>query len=322
MRIALIVLTWNSTADIGACLASLEAQDYADRSIIVVDNGSTDDTAAIVRSQFPAVRLIENHVNLGFCEGNNIGMRAAADADALMLINADTVAAPDMLTVLVATLSDPAIGVACPLIESFHSPNHRYLGGFVHWSHGVGLEHDAPASIEPIAADYAPGCALLIRASVVRQIGMLDPAFFAYFEDVDWCVRARRAGYGVVAAPGATIRHKGTMDQSGSKSAFAAFLFRRNQILFMRKHARWHHWPSFLKQYTRQCLMRMHDDPALADAILNGVYAGAIGAYGDRFVGAPRWLHFVVSHYLHIWLWLTSWLFFIDYQKAKRQRAS
>ena len=151
--------------------------------------------------------------------------------------------------------------------------------------------------------------------------------FFAYFEDTDWSVRCHQAGYRVVAVPKARVVHKGTMDASDTKSPLAVFLYRRNQMLFMRKHGQSSHWLSFLKHYVRKPLEHCNDylqsgELDKANAVIDGCWAGFTGRYGAEFVTAPKWVRRQIKSHMRFLFWLTNCLLFWDYLKKKRAKAN
>ncbi len=330
-KIFAIILGWNSRDDTLECLSSFKDHLFPNWQIVLVDNASTDNTVATVRAQFPNVHIIENKCNLGYAEGNNVGIRYALEQDAkyVFLLNNDTIVPPSTLKQLLEVAeANSNIGILCPRIISYHDHSRQYVGARILWENGVGVEIErSPEGLpEFLETDYAPGCALLIRSRVIREIGLLASDFFAYFEDVDWSLRCRQAGYRVVVVPQAAIFHKGTMDQSDRKSATAEFYFRRNQFLFMRKYGRWHHWLPFLKFNLRKSLERFQrlvqeDENEIASALLDGWWAGVTGKFGAQRIHAPAWFKNLVRRQLGLLLWLTGWLYFWEYQKVKRQKA-
>jgi GT2 family glycosyltransferase len=310
------------------CLGSIKNLDYPNYLITIVDNGSTDESISQIERHFPGVHIIKNSRNLGFVGGNNIGIKYALqlNADYILLLNDDTVVTPNFLNHLVKIGEEqPIVGILGPTIISYSNHTKHYIGARIDWGSGAGdeierLPQNLPAVLD---TDYAVGCALLIKAHVVRQIGLLDPAYFAYFEDTDWCIRCRRYGYRVVVAPEARIFHKGSADQHWGRSIFGVFLIRRNQILFMQRYARWYQWPGFLKQYVRRGLLNYHcaleeKNQNLANAVLDGTWAGLTGHFGDEIIKSPEWFRSIIHRHLSFWLWITSWLYAWDYHKRKR----
>ena len=323
-----IVLSFNTKNDTLECLDSLVRTDYAAYKIILVDNSSTDETVVAVRQTFPSIHIIKNVRNLGFAEGNNVGIGHALEcgADYVLLLNDDAVVNPDTIGRLVKVAdSDPRIGMLCPTIVSYHDHSREFVGAKLDWPSATAFEIEQPSGDLPdyVATDYAPGCALVVKTSVIKEIGLLDERYFAYYEDTDWSVRANRSGYSVVVVPSAKVRHKGTPDQS-TKSATATYYLWRNRSLFMRKHGRLRNWPSFAKSYVRKSLERIDShiknaDPENAYAIVDGCWAGITGQYGAQRVQAPRWFKHAVRRRLGFWLWLTGWLYFLDYRRLKRE---
>lgn len=264
-RVAIVVLNWNRRDDTLACLASLGKIDYAPCDVIVVDNASTDDSVAAVRAGYPQVTLIELAENVGYVGGNNVGLERALamGADYALLLNNDTEVAPDFLSRLVyVTEGDASIGIAGPTIYYYDQPDVVWsAGGAIDWDHGItrmiGVDEvdRGQWGQEPRQVDFVTGCALLIRAPIVRRLGMLDPRFFAYFEETEWCVRVTRAGYKAVHAPASHIWHK-ISPSSQALSPTVYYYMVRNRLLFLRMaHAGWRAWANtLLVEYPRTLL--------------------------------------------------------------------
>jgi GT2 family glycosyltransferase len=242
-RVMVIVLNWNGLADTLACLASLARLDYLAHEVVVVDNGSIDDSVATVRATYPRVTLIETGENLGYVGGNNVGLEyaRAVGADYALLLNNDTEVAPDFLRLLVeAAEADPAIGIVGPTIYYFDRPNVVWsAGGDIDWRRGrtrmIGVDEVDQGqfghTVRPV--DFVTGCALLIKMSVVERVGMLDPRFFAYYEETEWCVRASRAGFKILHVPQAKIWHKISPD-AREASPQAHYYMTRNRLLLLK----------------------------------------------------------------------------------------
>lgn len=243
-KVIIIVLNWNGLGYTLDCLASLQHLDYPDYEVVVVDNGSTDGSVGAIRQGFPDVTLIENGENLGFTGGNNVGLRHALrrNADYVLLLNNDTEVAPDFLQHMVeAAEADPSIGIAGPTIYYHERPDLTWsAGGKIDRPRGqtqmIGLDKRdiGQYGTSPREVDFVTGCALLVRGSVLEQVGLLDEKFFAYYEEVEWCVRAHRAGYRIVNVPRAKVWHK-ISPQARSDSPFVHYLMTRNRLLWIKE---------------------------------------------------------------------------------------
>lgn len=242
-QVMIIVLNWNGLADTLACLESLAGLDYPAYGVVVVDNGSTDDSVAAVRASYPQVTVIETRENLGYVGGNNVGLEyaKASGADYALLLNNDTEVAPDFLRLLVeAAEANPATGIVGPTIYYFDRPNVIWsAGGAIDWRQGrtrmIGLNETDRGQFghttRPV--DFVTGCALLIKMPLVEQMGLLDPRFFAYYEETEWCVRAARAGFTVLHVPQAKVWHKISPD-AREASPQVHYYMTRNRLLLLK----------------------------------------------------------------------------------------
>jgi len=245
----IIILNWNGLNDTLECLESLMLIDYLNYRVIVVDNGSKNNEAGTIKKKFPQIGLIENKVNRGFVIANNQGIREALknNADYIFLLNNDTVVERDFLTKIVryAEKNDKT-GIIGPLIKYYRSDKIWFAGGkisvFTGLSILIGKNQDIGdfSMKKPYNADYIAGCALLIKREVIERIGLLDPIYFAYYEEADWCFRAKRAGYEIVLFPTSIIEHKKSASigirGSNKLTSFQAYLLARNVIIFGRKN--------------------------------------------------------------------------------------
>jgi len=244
-EVAVIVLNWNGRDDTLACLESLRAVDYVNYRVLVVDNGSTDGSVDAIRQLFPDVRLVETGRNLGFAEGNNVGIRLALQegADYVFLLNNDTVVAPSLLRELVSAAARcPEGGVFTARIlyhaepERIWSAGVRWLDARMEFRH---IQDDAENSIDArgvASTDYACGCALFARSSVFRSVGLLDPKFFLTYEETDFCYRARRAGIPSYYVQSAVLWHKVSVSFGGSESPLIKYFITRNRLLWGERH--------------------------------------------------------------------------------------
>jgi GT2 family glycosyltransferase len=240
-RVAVVILNWRRPGLTAACLESLARSDYPAWSAIVVDNGSGDDSVAMLGERFPGATVLENGRNLGFAAGNNPGIAHAmrAGSDYVLLLNDDTEVAPDLIRTLVAVAeSDPRIGMVGPKILYADSPNVIWSAGGTISRLGVSRHRrvDEPGigDDEPVVdVDYATGCAVLVRRGVLERVGALDERFYMYYEETEWCARARRAGFRVVYAPRARVWHK-IAPNARSGAPFYYYLMTRNRLLYLR----------------------------------------------------------------------------------------
>ena len=243
-RVAIIILCYNGLADTLACLHSLTQLDYPREQlgILVLDNASHDGTPAAVRNAFPKVHVIENGANLGFAAGNNIGLHYALahGFDYALLLNNDTEVAANFLSQMITTAeADPTIGAVGPTIYYHTQPDVIWsAGGHIDWQRGVsrmrGLgERDSGQYGAVSEVDFVTGCALLLRCAALERAGLLDERFFMYYEETEWCVRVRRAGWRIVHVPAAQIWHKIPIIDRVDKP-YVAYYMTRNRLLFLR----------------------------------------------------------------------------------------
>src|SRR5262245_2327413 len=226
--VAIIVLNWNRREETVACVESLQRADLDGAAIYVVDNGSRDGSVAAIRDRFPGVHVIALPENQGFAGGNNAGIRAAlaAGAGAVFLLNNDTVVAPDFLvpllesantSELVAAVSSVTLRMDKPeLLDAAYLS--VYFGHGIVWHYGVNAL-PGEGFDQPVCIEAGIGSAMLLTGTALRAIGLLDEAYFAYHEEVDWCFRARAAGFVIVYQPYSRIWHHGSRSTDVSRPA-------------------------------------------------------------------------------------------------------
>ena len=210
-EVTIVVLNWNGWRDTVDCLESLAAADLHGASILVVDNGSADDSVTHIRDRFPSQRILALPENQGYAGGNNAGIRAALEAGAggVLLLNNDTRVAADFLAPLLATMRDsPRAGAVTSQILRLDRPeviDVAYLE--VHFDERNVVQLQGVNRLPSEGYDrrrrvyVVPGCSVLFRAEALREVGHLDEAYFAYHEDVDWCLRAAACGWEVYYEP-------------------------------------------------------------------------------------------------------------------------
>ena len=260
-KVTIIMLTWKSYQVTRECLLSLRSLAYPNFEIVLVDNASGDGSAEKLVLEFPEISLVQNETNLGFPGGNNVAIQAVLErgTDYFLLLNNDTIVAPDFLTELVRVAeSDPRIGMLNPKIYYFEPADRLWYAGGSYkpwWSfaktRGVN-QRDAGRFEKVEEVSFITGCACLVKATVVRQIGLLDEVFFLGFEDLDWCMRASKAGFKGYYVPSSVIWHKSSYDtKKNLGKAVKDFYGTRNSVLFARKHLKIYYWPLFLLSLAR-----------------------------------------------------------------------
>ena len=262
-HVTIVILNWNRVGDTLECLESLARMNYPSFSIVVVDNGSTDGSPEAIerwgRVHLP-LTLIRNGENRGFVRGSNQGMRHAlsTDTEYVFLLNNDTVVEPDALSLLVTTAERSGertgqcsgersgersgdIGMAGPKIYQYGKENVLDSAGTrtIPWlaqgflvGHG---EEDYGHYDNPGDLPYVTGTALLVKRAVLEEVGLMDEDYFCYFDDFDWGMKARKAGYILLLEPRAVVHHKGSQT-AGLNSPFYVHHMVRSRILFARKH--------------------------------------------------------------------------------------
>lgn len=251
--IIIVVLNWNNPADTIECLQSLSKLTYSNHKTILVDNGSTDDSVARIKEAYPEMIIVENKENLGFSEGNNVGIRYAlkAGAEYVLLLNNDTLVDPDLLNELLSAHQQfPKAGILGAKIYFADPPDLIWYAG-AKWSCEEGVfrhlhigekDSDLPSNESTCPIDYACGCAMLIRREVFAKIGLLESKFFLYYEDSDFCYKARRAGFGVIYVPKAKVWHKISASTGGNnysaetESNRYTYYTTRNRLLWMERN--------------------------------------------------------------------------------------
>jgi len=246
--LAVLVVNWNGRHVLGDCLDSLLESRYSPLHVLVVDNASSDGSAAWVRATYPAVEVLEAPVNLRWAGGNNLGLRrlrAAGHEDAhVLLLNNDTIVPEGSLQRLVqALVEEPRAWAATPRICYADDPARIwYDGGLVGrrsgWVRHAGIRRLAGRRpVTPRFVDYGTGCALLLTPRALRQVGEFDEGFHFYGEDTDYSLRLRAAGGLILHVPRALVLHK-VSSALGGGSPRKAYLKSRSHVRLLRRH-----WP-------------------------------------------------------------------------------
>lgn len=245
MAIGIVTVTYNSERVLGEFVRSLLEQADGDFTLYVVDNQSGDGTLEVLQKEGsgdPRIRLIRSPGNLGFSDGSNLGIRQALldGCSHVMLLNNDTVLASDFLLEMRRAAALHPIVV--PKIYYHDGKTLWFAGGRISFWRGFTLIHVGQDQLDegqydsPGEIAAATGCCMLIAAAVFERIGLLDGRYFAYYEDLDFSLRARRASLPIWYEPRARLYHKVGSLTGGESSAFGARMGARNKMYYLRKN--------------------------------------------------------------------------------------
>ncbi len=248
-RICGLTLNWNRWPDTIACLESLMAQTVPLAEIIVVDNGSIDNSVEFISQRFPTVTILQTGHNLGFAAGCNVGLARALDMeyDYVLVVNNDATLAPDALERLLNVARED-VGILAPKIFYASQPDRiNTIGGRRHW---LTLEKtgdacgrtDDPSRYGTRECDYLAGCGMLLSRRMLKEVGLFDTRFFMYYEDSDLSWRARRAGFKLMLVADAHMWHKVATSSGGSDSPAERYHMAKSSVIFFRKHVRGWRW--------------------------------------------------------------------------------
>lgn len=243
--LAVVVLDWNGGDETMACLQAVYASEGVRPRVFLVDNASRAPIAEKARAEFPELEILRNHQNLGYAGGNNVGIRVALAEGAahVVLLNNDVVVRPDALREMVSVAdAAPEIAAVGARVLREDDPSRLWMAwGEVTYRQslvrlvGQGAV-DGPAFAGVRDAPWVSGCALLLTRIGLERVGLLDEAYFAYHEEVDWCAAAREAGLRVVYAGGAVVTHRGEGSSGGGYVSRKQYLAARNMVRFVGKH--------------------------------------------------------------------------------------
>jgi GT2 family glycosyltransferase len=241
-RVTVVVLNHENLEATQACLAAVGRNRCRGLRVVVVDTGALPGAGDILRRSARAAELVSLGENRGYAGGSNAGLKVGLRhrPDWLLVLNDDVILADDCIEKLVATVDgDPRIGMAGPTVLHRDAPDTvQSAGGRLarDWSAetlGRG-RNEADIQSTPRSVDWLSGCALMVRRELCQDVGLLDERYFWYWEEVDWCLRARRSGWQVVHVPGARVWHSG--GQLDIPSELATYYTTRNHLLALKVH--------------------------------------------------------------------------------------
>ena len=242
-RLWTVLVNWRQTDATLACLASVERAGADLRRVLVVDNESGGDLQRRMRATYPDVVVLPQMENLGFARAVNVGAHYAISrgATAVLLLNNDAVLLPGAMQHLTETLANsPDLGVITGKVFLTEAPDRLWaVGGTFTGRRVVELGAGEPdvGAYDDARLDFVYGCAMVMRADVFRDVGGFDERFFLYYEDIDLCLRARAAGWGIGIAPDAHLLHEGSKSTRDEPSV-KVYHHARSRMLFFSRHLR------------------------------------------------------------------------------------
>jgi len=255
-QVAVVVLNWNGADDTLACLESLRAS-TAPPHVIVVDNGSTDDSVTRIGASGLADDVVRTGANLGYAEGNNVGLRLALEHRfaVIAVLNNDTIVEPDALELLLEQLPASGHRAVSPEIRYFDRPGESWFAGGV-------VDRGWPRHLQPVElagleqslrpSECLSGCCIVARRETWERVGFFDPGYFLIFEDSDWSMRAVRHGVALYVVTASTIRHRVSSSFGrGPASPLGGYYFVRNGLRFEARY-----FARYLPRFVVQWLVR------------------------------------------------------------------
>jgi GT2 family glycosyltransferase len=239
----IVILNTNRREDTLECLASLAKSTYPNQQILVLDNASGDGSVQAIQQEYPEIEVYSLETNLGYAGNNNVGIQIALErgADWVLVLNEDTILAEDCLAEMVSFAeTSPDIGIVGPMVYHHNEPDRIQsaggrLGSTWESLHLGQNEVDQGQFPAPHPVDWISGCAIMVRGAVIAQVGALDERFFYYWEETEWCLRARTAGWQVWHVPQAHLWHKG-VQRDYRPGPNVTYYSTRNRLLMIKKH--------------------------------------------------------------------------------------
>lgn len=240
-----VIVNWNGLDDTIECIKTVKNISYPNYGIILVDNGSKDNPVDSVKKICKDIIFIDNKSNLGFAEGNNVGIRVALDNEAkyIWLLNNDTIVHRDALTAMIDVGERiPKSGILGSKIYYYDKPDFIWFAGAtINWKRAVSYhtginQKDHPQYGDLKEVDRITGCSMVVKRELCENIGLMDEKLFLYVEEVDWCVRARNAGYKVIYVPDSKVYHKISSSTGEDFSIVYNYFNTRNFLYVIRKN--------------------------------------------------------------------------------------
>lgn len=249
LQLSIITINYNGLNDTCELMDTLPLEDKS-IEVIVVDNASKEDEATIIEQHYPQVRVIRSQKNIGFAGGNNLGIKAAKgkylffiNNDTLLEVRGKRLEVREMFQPLIDRLeSSPKVGVVCPKIRFSWGDNPIQFAGYTPLSRitmrnraiGCG-ESDQGQYNTAHPTPYAHGAAMMVKREVIEKAGLMPECYFLYYEELDWSMMIRRAGYDIWYEPAFTVYHKESQT-TGQQSPLRTYYITRNRLLFVKRN--------------------------------------------------------------------------------------
>ena len=253
--ISIITINYNGLKDTCELMETLPLDDTS-IEVIVVDNASRQDEASVIEQRYPQVKVIRSSENLGFAGGNNLGIEASCgkylyfiNNDTLLSLQGNAVAntkhgiQPELRYLVERLESDPQIGMVCPKIRFTWGDNLIQFAGYTPLSrvtlrnNAIGFnESDYGQYDTAHPTPYGHGAAMMVRREAIDKAGMMPTCFFLYYEELDWSMMIRRAGYTIWYEPASTIYHKESQT-TGQASPLRTYYITRNRLFFVQRNS-------------------------------------------------------------------------------------
>ena len=241
--LSIITINYNGLKDTCELIDTLPLEDKS-IEVIVVDNASAQDEATIIEDRYPQVKVIRSKENLGFAGGNNLGIKAA-QGKFLFFLNNDTILKPqtsDLRFLLTRLESSPKIGMVCPKIrfswgiQLIQFASYTPLSPITMRNKAIGCgEVDHGQFNTPHPTPYAHGAAMMVKREVIEKAGLMPECYFLYYEELDWSMMIRHAGYEIWYEPTCTVFHKESQT-TGQNSPLRTYYITRNRLLFAQRN--------------------------------------------------------------------------------------
>lgn len=244
-KVFIIILNFNSFEDTKECLFSLKNIDYRNNEIVVVDNCSTDGSYEKLLLEFNHYKIIKSAQNLGYANGNNIGIQYALNmgADYVCLLNNDVVVETNFLTKIIEPFeAQQNLGIAGPCICKYKDKNIiQAMGANINLYTGLtqgkykGVKYNEIPN-ENVFAHYLGGACFVCKREVFEKIGLIPENYFLFFEETEFCLKAAKAGFKLLGVYGSRVYHKGSSTIS-KYNGLSYYFLNRNRVIFIRRNA-------------------------------------------------------------------------------------